>query len=119
MGVVGIVMIDFDNVSGRPEAAKECINDFIPCLVRISSGGNGLHILKPCIDEEIHNRALTLQEVYDDPGRLEINKIRRKNGFTTNILLGTKGFNQETRIAGEWRKIKNSVDAERFLNNRM
>ena len=119
MGVLGIVMIDFDNVSGRPEVAKECINDFIPCLVRVSSGGDGLHLLKPCIDEETHNRALTLQEVYDDPERLEINRIRKTNGFTANILLGVKGFNQETRIAGEWEKIKNSLDVEQFFNNRM
>jgi hypothetical protein len=37
------VTIDFDDFRSRINDARQCIKDLLPCEVRISASGDGLH----------------------------------------------------------------------------
>ncbi len=116
------VKIDFDDivVQGRKGSlvlhnkrvftAQRCLNELKPCYVRVSSSRKGFHILKFC------NDGLWVEQAYDDPKRRLINEIRIKEGLTANILFDVKSFRKVTRESGEWQKINDGYDVERFLD---
>jgi len=111
-----IVTIDFDNFTENIDEAYQCLIDFLPCKVRISGGGNGLHFKKYCFDESYKN-AFVIREKYDDPKRLYVDRINERAGLTTNILLGHFCFKNETRIASEWITVRNKEDADLEFKN--
>jgi hypothetical protein len=110
--VGGVKMpIDFDNFRERKEELKECFAILPkPFFVRISGGKKGLHIILGKGQDERQYRLK-----YDDPERLIIDAIRRKFGFTSNMLLSKKCIGHEVKIAGDWIKINNDSDVKKFL----
>lgn len=108
---VRFVYVDFDNFRQRIDEARQCLTDFLPCQVRISAGGNGLHIRKLCNNEIEYSHALSLRQKYDDPKRIAIDARRKKVGLTSDILFGVKHIGQEPRgVAGLWIDIENESD---------
>lgn len=103
---MGIIRIDFDNFSERIEKLRECLNDIPkPLEVRISSGGAGLHI------RSFHEDDKGYREKYDDPNRLELDRIREKLNLVNNMLSDKKNG----KAAGEWFIIKNDAGTEYFI----
>jgi hypothetical protein len=107
---VRVVYVDFDNFRQRIDEAKQCLIEFLPCLVRISSSRNGLHIKKICNNEIEHSCALSLKQKYDDPKRIAIDALRKKVGLTSEILFFVKCIGQERRVAGEWIEFESESD---------
>ncbi len=97
-----LVTVDFDNFESRIDDAKQCIIDFLPCEVRISAGGLGLHIKKTCYNEVEYSHALLLKSKYDDPNRLQIDALRAEKGLTEEVLFGKKCIGRDMKEAGEW-----------------
>lgn len=97
-----IVTVDFDDFRCRIDVARQCIINFLPCEVRISSGGNGLHIKKTCYNEIELSNALFLKNKYDDPKRLAIDALRAEKGLIRDILFKQKCIGQNIKEAGEW-----------------
>lgn len=107
---VRVVTVDFDNFRQRIDGAKQCLIDFLPCQVRISGGGNGLHIKKLCNNEIEYCQAILLKQKYDDPKRRAIDAVRKKVGLTGEILFSDKRIGRERGTAGEWVNIENKSD---------
>lgn len=103
--------IDFDNFRERKEELRECFTILPkPFFVRISGGKKGLHIILAKGQDEMQYRLK-----YDDPERLKIDAIRRKYGFTSNMVLSKKCIGHEVKIAGAWRIIRDKKDVKDFL----
>ncbi len=106
-----VLYVDFDGFRQRIHEAKQCLIEFLPCQVRVSAGGNGLHIKKFCNNEIEYSRALSLKQKYDDPKRLAIDARREKVVLTSEILFVVKHIGQEPRgVAGLWIDIENESD---------
>jgi hypothetical protein len=105
-----MVYIDFDDFRQRIFELRQCLIDFLPCRVRISAGGNGLHIKKLCNNESEYSSALILKKKHDDPKRLAIDEAREKVGLNGEILFFSKNIGEERGTAGEWKDIENESD---------
>lgn len=99
---VRIVTIDFDNFRQRIDEARECLINFLPCKVRISASGEGLHIKISCSNEDEYSRALALKNQYDDLRRIEIDSKRKEHGLTGDILFSDKWIGGNRKVAGRW-----------------
>ncbi len=105
--------IDFDNFRKRVEELRECFSILPkPFYIRVSGGKEGLQIV---LSPEHRQDDMKYRETYDDRERLKIDAIRRKYGFTSNMILKKKCIDNEVKIAGEWHKIKNDSDSNKFL----
>jgi hypothetical protein len=105
-----MVYVDFDNFRQRIDEARQCLIDFLPCQVRISSSGNGFHVKKLCNNESEYSSALILKKKYDDPKRIAIDEAREKVGLNGDILFSTKCIGGKRGTAGEWIYIENESD---------
>ena len=93
---------------------RECLYDIPkPLFVRISSGGEGIHVMS------FHDDNKGYRKKYDDPARLEIDEIRESRGLVNNLLAEVKSCGSERKIAGEWIKIKNEKDCDDFIKERL
>ena len=78
-----------------------------PYYVRISASGEGLHIVK----EGDYTYNDPLYNMYDDPRRLRMNRIRQRAGVSHNFLWDVK----KGKRPGPWHTIKNIVDILTFM----
>lgn len=99
---VRVVTVDFDNFRQRIDEARECLIDFLPCKVRISASGEGLHVKKFCSSEAEYSRALALKKEYDDPRRIELDIKRKEHGLTGDLLFFEKWIEGIRKVAGRW-----------------
>jgi hypothetical protein len=107
--------IDFDNYKKRIPELKECFAILPrPFYIRISGGKEGLQMV---LSPEHRQDDMKYRELYDDRERLKIDAIRRKYGFTSNMILKKKCIGNEVKVAGKWHKIKNNSDANEFLES--
>ncbi len=105
-----IVTVDFDNFRERIDEARQCLINFLPCKVRISASGTGLHVKKFCSSEDEYSHALALKKKYDDPRRIENDAARKEHGLTGDILFFDKWIGGERKIAGEWKDFESKSD---------
>ncbi len=116
------IKLDIDNVPDRFLEVQKILHSLIPCYVRVSGGKKGLHILKvcdkpePCEDLGIGKPCDWILDMWDDPKRRKINKIREREGLTTDQLFEIKSYRNVRLVAGEWWFTDNSYDAERILD---
>ena len=100
--------LDWDRFTFRMKDTLYMLKNIpTPFDVRISPGGEGLHI-KRNGDYDYNN---PLYRRYDDPRRLYINRLREENGVSHNILWDVK----KGRRAGTWHTINNIVDILSFM----
>lgn len=106
---MGRIGLDFDDYEKRIPELKELLTSLSkPFKVRISGGKKGLHIIAESDNPE------KLQEMYDDPERLEIDRARKRHGLCSNILLRVKCICGEKKVAGDWIDIKTESDLINF-----
>lgn len=108
---IRVVTVDFDNFRARIDEARKCLINFLPCKVRLSASGEGLHIKKFCRGEDEYSHAMALKKVYDDPRRIEIDAVRKEHVLTGDILFSEKWIGGERKIAGEWKDFERENDA--------
>lgn len=113
-----IVTIDFDDFRKRIDDARQCIINLLPCKVRISSGGDGLHIKKKCYNQIELSNALSLKKKYDDHKRQEIDALNAGLGLTPEILFHRKCIGQDIEEASDWvhfSRLKDAMNMEVLL----
>lgn len=108
---MGKITIDIDNAVNKIEFTRECLRECIPCTVRISASGVGIHVLKIGEDGEIWK----LKKKYDDLMRYKADKFRKKVGLLNNFLFDMKWYNGVKKYAGQWVDVENENDIQKFL----
>ena len=100
--------IDYDKYTFRIVDAFYMLKNIpFPYDVRISAGGEGLHIAK----EGNYDYDDPLYTNYDDPRRLRMNRIRQRAGVSHNLLWDVK----KGKRPGPWHTIENIVDILAFM----
>lgn len=116
------IKLDVDNVDERFFEVQKILHAMQPCYVRVSAGKKGLHLLKvcdkpePCEDLGTGKCCDWILDMWDDPKRRAINKIRERHRLTSDILFDIKSYRNVRQVAGEWWLIDNSYSAERVLD---
>ncbi len=117
-----LIKLDIDNVPERIFEVQKILHNLMPCYVRISGGKKGLHVLKkcdksePCQDLGTGKGCDWILDMWDDPKRRKINKIRGKEGLATDQIFEIKCYRNVRLIAGEWWKTDDSYNVERILD---
>lgn len=112
------ITIDFDDFRKRIDDARQCIINLLPCKVRISAGGDGLHIKKICYNELELSNALSLKNKWDDPKRQEIDALNAGLGMTPEILFHRKCIGSDIIEADKWvhfHRVKDAKNMEVLL----
>ena len=101
--------LDYDEYAHRFTDTYSMLRTIpLPYRVRKSASGEGLHIVK---DDGDYTYDDPLYNVYDDPRRLRINRIRQQHGVSHNILWCRKRGD----IVEAWSYIRSSGDVLAFM----
>jgi hypothetical protein len=117
-----LIKLDIDNVPERFFEVQKILHFLIPFYIRVSGGKKGLHLLKvcdkpePCEDLGTGKACDWILDMYDDPRRRTINKVRERYGLTSDILFDIKSYRNVRLVAGQWWFTDNSYDAERIID---
>ena len=102
------LLLDYDKFVYRMEDTLYMLKNIpTPFDVRVSPGGEGLHVRKDgdyTLNDPLYQR-------YDDPKHLRISRIRKQNGVSYNMIFDVK----KGRRAGMWHTIHNVVDILSFM----
>lgn len=117
-----LIKLDIDDVPERIFEVQKILYALVPCYVRVSGGKRGLHILKicdkpePCQDMGTGKGCDWILDMWDDPKRRIINKIREKERLATDQTFEIKSYRNVRLVAGEWWKTDDSYSVERILD---
>lgn len=105
--------LDMDNIVRRKRAVWFLLSMQKPYKIRVSSGGNGVHVRSDCPGCPRTQDCYTcwLYAIHDDKKRLNLNLSRNKAGLTHNLLWDLK----KGKKAGEWQYIESVQDIDLFL----
>jgi len=105
-----MLKIDIDKIARRSRFNLQKIMYCIPrpFYVRVSSGGNGIHVRAPLCGEWDYRRI-----AYDDPMRIQLDEQRTRHRLPVkNLLWNIKNG----KHAGLWWIIQNEKHIERFID---
>jgi len=105
-----MLKIDIDTVHRRSRFEMQRIMYSLPrpFFVRISSSGEGLHLVVPALDEWDWQRY-----AYDDPMRIDLDTQREHHRLPVrNLLWDVKNG----KPAGQWRIIRTERDIENYID---
>ncbi len=117
-----LIKLDIDDVPTRFFEVQKILHSLIPFYVRVSAGKKGLHILKvcdkpePCYDMGTGKGCEWILNMWDDPRRQTINKIRERYDLSSDILFDVKCYRNVRRVASDWSYTDNSYDAEHIID---
>ena len=107
-----MMRLDYDSATRRGLHTLMMLHNLPkPYRARVSAGGRGLHIERDCTkcDNECYDCVLYV--LYDDQKRLKMNRERKMQGMSHNLLFDVKNG----RSVGSWINVCGSDDVENVL----
>ncbi|MCK5433225.1 MAG: hypothetical protein KAJ03_10790 [Gammaproteobacteria bacterium] len=109
---MGVMRLDYDSATRRGlHTLMMLYNMPYPYRARVSSGGRGLHIERDCTNCTNECYDCMFYVLYDDQKRLKMNRERKMQGMSHNLLFDVK----DGRYVGAWVDVCNGEDVEKVL----